>query len=432
VSAVCRRCRLHRRDRAGEAAMSTVSLRGLGKTYPDGHVAVRGIDLEIAHGEFFVLVGPSGCGKTSVLRMMAGLEAITTGDVLVNGVSVNGVLPGDRNLAMLFQSSALYPHLTVRDNLLFPLRMARVGKRKAAAKAMETARLLGLEHHLDKKPSALSGGERQRVALGRAMVRRTDLMLMDEPMSNLDAKLRTDLRAELHAMQRRLDVTTVYVTHDQVEAMSLGDRVAVMRAGRIAQCASPIEIFRRPADTFVAQFMGSPPMNLLGATVVRDGSGSGLQIGRYRVPLDEAARRWPGIDGLIDREVIVGIRPEAFHRDPLGVFELSVRFHEHMGAVQWVHALIDAPVIRAVEPVGDGPRDALSSTDRPGIDGSDQGSTIVAAIDGHDDVNRWAPLRLSVDVGQVHLFDVETGAAIEVTVPGTDTSCGVRMPSRIS
>ncbi len=412
--------------------MSTVSLRGLGKIYPDGHVAVRGIDLEIADGEFFVLVGPSGCGKTSVLRMIAGLEEITAGDVLVNGVSVKGVQPGDRNLAMLFQSSALYPHLTVRDDLLFPLRMARVGKRKARAQMVETARLLGLEHHLDKKPTALSGGERQRVAIGRAMVRRTDLMLMDEPMSNLDAKLRTDLRAELHAMQRRLDVTTVYVTHDQVEAMALGDRVAVMRAGRIAQCASPIEIFQRPADTFVAQFMGSPPMNLLGATVVRDGSGPGLQIGRYRVPLDGAARRWPRIDGLIDREVIVGIRPDAFHRDPFGVFELSVRFHEHLGAVQWVHALIDAPVIRVIEPVDDGCRDALLSTDQPGIDGSDQGSTIVAAIDGHDEVNRWAPLRLSVDVGQVHLFDVETGAAIEVTVPGADTWRGVPIPSRIS
>ena len=393
--------------------MSTVSLRGLGKTYPDGHVAVREIDLEIADGEFFVLVGPSGCGKTSVLRMIAGLEEITTGNVLVNGVSVNGVLPRNRNLAMLFQSSALYPHLTVRENLLFPLQMAHVGKRKAAAKVVETARLLGLERHLDRMPSALSGGERQRVAMGRAMVRRPDLMMMDEPMSNLDAKLRADLRAELHAMQRRLGVTTVYVTHDQVEAMSLGDRVAVMRDGRIVQCAAPIEIFRRPADTYVAQFMGSPPMNLLGATVVRDGSGSWLQIGPYRVPLGEHARRWPGIDRLVGHDVIVGIRPEAFRRDQLGEFELSVRFHEHVGPVQWVHALIDAPVIRAVDIAGGERHDAGLSAVGPGVDGPGDAATIVATVDGHAGVNRWAPLRLSVDVGQLHLFDPDTGAAIE-------------------
>jgi len=412
--------------------MSTVSLRGLGKTYPDGHVAVRGIDLEIADGEFFVLVGASGCGKTSVLRMIAGLEEITTGNVLVNGVSVKGVLPRDRNLAMLFQSSALYPHLTVRENLLFPLRMAHVRKRKAAAKVVATARLLGLERHLDKKPSTLSGGERQRVAMGRAMVRRPDLMLMDEPMSNLDAKLRNDLRAELHTMQRRLDVTTVYVTHDQVEAMSLGDRVAVMRAGRIVQCASPIEIFQRPADTYVAQFMGSPPMNLLGATVVRDGSGAGLQIGRYRVSLDEHAWRWPDLDRLMGHEVIVGIRPEAFHRDPLGEFELSVQFHEQVGAIQWVHALIDAPVIRAVGTAGDEYHDAGLPADGQDIDGSGHAATIVATVDGHDIVNRWAPLRLSVDVGQIHLFDSETGAAIEVTAADSDAQHGIREPSRIS
>jgi multiple sugar transport system ATP-binding protein len=416
--------------------MSTVSLRGLGKTYPDGHVAVRGIDLEIDNGEFFVLVGPSGCGKTSVLRMVAGLEEITTGDVLVDGTSVNGVLPRARNLAMLFQNSALYPHLTVRENLLFPLQLAHVGKRKAAAKVVETAQLLGLERHLDRMPGALSGGERQRVAMGRAMVRRPDLMLMDEPMSNLDAKLRTDLRAEVHAMQRQLGVTTVYVTHDQVEAMSLGDRVAVMRAGRIVQCAPPIEIFRRPADTYVAQFMGSPPMNLLRATVLRDGSGTHLQIGRYRVPFDVVAWRWPGFDRLAGRDVIVGIRPEAFRRDPQGEFELSVRFHEHVGAVQWVHALIDAPVIRAVEIGGDlghdAGHDAAAPGDGSGADAPANAATIVAVVDGHDDVNRWAPLRLSVDVGQVHLFDPDTGAAIESRAVDADPGRGTRERSRSS
>jgi multiple sugar transport system ATP-binding protein len=388
--------------------MASVQLRGLEKTYPDGCVAVRGVDLEITDGEFFVLVGPSGCGKTSVLRMVAGLEEITSGDVLVDGVSVKTVLTRNRNLAMLFQSSALYPHLTVRENLAFPLQMAHVRKRKVSAKVLETARLLGLEDRLDARPGVLSGGERQRVAMGRAMIRRPDLMLMDEPMSNLDAKLRTALRAELREMQRHLAVTTIYVTHDQVEAMSLGDRIAVMRDGRIVQCAAPVEIYRRPVDMYVAQFMGSPPINLLGARVIRDSTGLGLQIGPHRISIDDVVGRWRGIDGWVDRELIVGIRAEAFRHDPAGEFELSVRFHEQVGAVQWVHASIDAPVISATDMTGDDGRTEDDLVD----DDVTEDSTIIAALEGRGDVNRWAPLRISVDHSQIYLFD-RTGLAIE-------------------
>ena len=388
--------------------MSTVQLRELGKTYPDGHVAVRGVDLEIADGEFFVLVGPSGCGKTSVLRMIAGLEEITTGDVVVDGVSVKTVPTRTRNLAMLFQSSTLYPHLTVRQNLAFPLEMAHVGRRKISARVAETARLLGIEALLDVKPSTLSGGQRQRVAMGRALIRRPGLMMMDEPMSNLDAKLRTALRAELSEMQRRLEVTTVYVTHDQVEAMSLGDRVAVMRAGRVVQCAAPAEVYRSPVDSFVAQFMGSPPMNLLGASVVRDSFGLGLQIGRHRISIDDVAGRWPGIDGLVGSDVIVGIRPEGFRSDPDGEFELSVEYHEQVGAVRWVHALIDAPVIREIEA-----STGLVGIDEPGDDQSPNEAAIVVALEGRGDVNRWAALRVAVDHDQLHLFDHDTRLAIE-------------------
>ena len=402
--------------------MSTVQLRELGKTYPDGHVAVQGVDLTIADGEFFVLVGPSGCGKTSVLRMIAGLEEITTGDVLVDGASVKSVLTRTRNLAMLFQSSTLYPHMTVRQNLGFPLEMAHVGRRKVSRKVLETARLLDLERHLDSMPGTLSGGERQRVAMGRAMIRHPDLMLMDEPMSNLDAKLRTALRAELRTMQRSLAATTIYVTHDQVEAMSLGDRVAVMRAGRVVQCAAPAEIYRCPVDSYVAQFMGSPPMNLLGASVVRDSSGLGLQIGHHRISIDDVAGRWPGIDSLLGNDVIVGIRPEAFRSDPHGEFELSVEYHEQVGAVRWVHALIDAPVIREIEATT-----GLVGIDELGEDESPNEAAIVVALEGRGELDRWAPLRIAVDHDELHLFDHETRLAIETASDEEDARPGAQV-----
>jgi multiple sugar transport system ATP-binding protein len=414
--------------------MATVQLRGLGKTYPDGHVAVRGVDLDIADGEFFVLVGPSGCGKTSVLRMIAGLEEITTGRVLVDGVSIAGMLTRRRNLAMLFQSSALYPNMTVRENLAFPLQMAHLDRRTVAARVAEAAHLLGLDDRLDSRPGALSGGERQRVAMGRAFVRRPDLMLMDEPMSNLDAKLRTALRSELLGLQRRLGVTTVYVTHDQVEAMSLGDRVAVMRAGRIVQCATPLEIYERPVDMYVGQFIGSPPMNLLRATLVSDATGPVLQIGSSRVSIGAVASRWPGLEAVVGSDVVVGIRPDAFRRDAAGEFELSVRFHEQVGSLQWVHALVDAPVLDAVDAVErlavPERRREPFTPDQP-IEVSDDDATIVVALEERVATNRWAPLRLSVQCDRIHLFDAATGLAFDRSATDPAPGQPVRECSRV-
>jgi multiple sugar transport system ATP-binding protein len=318
----------------------------------------------------------------------------------------------------------------VRQNLAFPLEMAHVGRRKVAERVAETARLLGIEAVLDAMPSTLSGGQRQRAAMGRALIRRPGLMLMDEPMSNLDAKMRTALRAELSAMQRRLQVTTVYVTHDQVEAMSLGDRVAVMRAGRVVQCSAPTEIYRSPVDSYVAQFMGSPPMNLLAATLVHDSLGLGLLIGRHRISIDDVAERWPGIDGLVGSDVIVGIRPEAFRSDPHGELELSVEYHEQVGAVRWVHALIDAPVIREIEATT-----GLVGIDELGEDESPSEAAVVVALEGRGDVNRWAPLRVAVDHDQLHLFDHDTRLAIETVlddagVSGEVRRLGQRSPAR--
>ncbi len=374
--------------------MSTVQLRGVRKVYPDGYVAVTDIDLDVVDGEFFVLVGPSGCGKSSVLRMIAGLEPVTGGDVLIDGVRVNDTPTNARNLSMVFQSSTLYPNLTVAENLGFPLELAGVGKATKLDKVSEVADLLGLTKRLDELPQRLSGGERQRVAMGRAIVRRPRLLLMDEPMSNLDAKLRTELRADLLTLQRGLGITTIFVTHDQVEAMALGDDLAVMWQGRVVQSGRPIEIHRAPTDTFVAQFIGIPPMNLLVGQVAADDAGLALCVGSHRIPIGDVSARWPDLVNRIGGEVVVGIRPEAFRRDPNGEFVLSVRFHEQLGSRQWVHAYIDASVIDVTH--------AQSLAE----------STVIASLDGRGEVSLWKPLRLAVDHSQIHLFDRDTGVAL--------------------
>ena len=377
--------------------MSKVQLRAVRKVYPDGFEAVDDLDIEIDDGELFVLVGPSGCGKSSVLRMIAGLETITGGEVLVDGVRVNDVPTNARNLSMVFQNSTLYPHLTVAENLGFPLRMAGVGKAALAAQVAEVADLLGLAACLDSRSFELSGGERQRVALGRAIVRRSELLLMDEPMSNLDAKLRTELRSELSVLLRRLGVTTVYVTHDQVEAMALGDRIAVMRHGRIVQSGRPVDVYRHPVDTFVAQFIGTPPMNLLVSRVVDDEAGVGLCFGSHRLSIGDIWDIWPDLGDLVGREIIVGIRPEAFRRDPHGELVLSLRYHEQVGATQWVHAVIDAEMV-----------DTRDAGDTVGADEP----TVVAALEGRREISLWKPLRLAVDHTQIYLFDSATGVAL--------------------
>src|SRR3954447_18274753 len=291
--------------------MAAVSFEGVTKTYPDGTTAVNGLDLEITDGEFMVLVGPSGCGKTTALRMVAGLEDISRGVLKIGERIVNHVPSRDRDIAMVFQSYALYPHLSVYDNIAFGLRIKKLPKDEIDKRVQNAARILDLEPYLQRKPPQLSGGQRQRVAMGRAIVREPSVFLMDEPLSNLDAKLRVQMRAEISTIQRQFGVTTLYVTHDQVEAMTIGDRVAVMRKSRLQQVADPQTIYDHPANLFVASFVGSPSMNLFQATVERCADGFELTLGERRIRLDEQeAARHPGLAGAPGGTVVAGVRPE--------------------------------------------------------------------------------------------------------------------------
>jgi multiple sugar transport system ATP-binding protein len=281
------------------------------KVYPDGTEAVHGLDLEISDGELVVLVGPSGCGKTTVLRMVAGLEDVTDGRIEIGGRVVNDLDPRERDIAMVFQNYALYPHMTVADNIGFSLRVAKIPKEERDARVRAAARTLGLENDLHRRPRHLSGGQRQRVAMGRAMVRQPQAFLMDEPLSNLDASLRFQMRAEITNLQAQLGVTTIYVTHDQVEAMTIGRRVAVIRRGRLLQFDDPQLIYDHPVDLFVAHFIGSPPMNLVESRLERGDAGYTVRIGSSRVALDEVElRSVRGIDDYAGKQVVVGIRPD--------------------------------------------------------------------------------------------------------------------------
>ena len=292
--------------------MAAVTFNDVSKVYPDGTRAVSRMSLGSEDGEFIVLVGPSGCGKTTALRMVAGLEEITEGEIRIGDRVVNHVPARDRDIAMVFQSYALYPHLSVRENMAFGLRLRKLDKGEVKRRVENAARILGLDQLLDKKPRALSGGQRQRVAMGRAIVREPQAFLMDEPLSNLDAKLRVQVRAEISALQRNLGTTTVYVTHDQVEAMTMGDRVAVMRKGELQQVAGPEELYERPRNVFVAGFIGSPAMNLLDARLERRDGGHEAVLGEERIALDpELLSDRPALRSFEGREVILGIRPEA-------------------------------------------------------------------------------------------------------------------------
>jgi multiple sugar transport system ATP-binding protein len=290
--------------------MARVTLEGIRKIYEEKgreHVVVHGIDLVIPDGEFLVLVGPSGCGKSTTLRMIAGLETISAGTLRIGDRVVNEVAARDRDIAMVFQNYALYPHMTVRENLAFALKLRKMSGDEIRRRVEEAAELLGLTPLLDRRPRQLSGGQRQRVALGRAIVRQPQVFLFDEPLSNLDAKLRVQMRREISALRRRLGTTTIYVTHDQVEAMTLGDRIVVMQEGRVQQVDTPLELYRRPANTFVATFVGSPPMNLVAGTVTSDGTSFGAKEGRFTLPLpaQRPASLTPG------QALILGIRPES-------------------------------------------------------------------------------------------------------------------------
>ena len=331
--------------------MAGVTFEGVGKVYADGTRAVSGMDLEIADGEFMVLVGPSGCGKTTALRMVAGLEEISEGVIKIGDRVVNHVAARDRDIAMVFQSYALYPHLTVYDNIAFGLRLRKTPKEEIDKRVREAARVLGLEEFLDRKPRALSGGQRQRVAMGRAIVREPQAYLMDEPLSNLDAKLRVHMRAEIASLQDQLGVTTIYVTHDQVEAMTMGDRVAVMRKGELQQVAPPQELYERPVNLFVGGFIGSPAMNLVEATIERRNGSFVAEVGSQTLTLgEEVVKARPALESYAGRKVVLGIRPESLEDASLapdipddqhikGVLVLR----EPLGSEIVAHFEVDAP-----------------------------------------------------------------------------------------
>jgi ABC-type sugar transport system ATPase subunit len=342
--------------------VASIRLEGLHKTYPNGHVAVAGVDLEVGHGEFLVLVGPSGCGKSTVLRLVAGLESPTRGRVVIAGADVTEQTPRERDVAMVFQSYALYPHMQVRENLAFGLRMRSVPRPEIRRRVEETAARLGLEDVLDRRPAELSGGQRQRVALGRALVRQPQAFLLDEPLSNLDAKLRVETRAELARLHRRLAATILYVTHDQEEAMTLGDRIAVMRGGRLEQIGAPLEVYRRPATVFVADFIGSPAMNWFEGHLRRD-------AGRTRVHCESFSVEPPaGVEVNEGAHVRVGVRPHDLEIEEPGPAGLPavVEVVQTLGSARIVHAAIgDGEAAQRVT--------ALDTSERPFRVGQDIG-----------------------------------------------------------
>src|SRR4051812_25181238 len=385
--------------------MAEITLRGVTKRYPDGTEAVKAIDLDIRDGEFMILVGPSGCGKSTALRMIAGLEEISEGDLIIGGERVNDLAPRDRDIAMVFQNYALYPHMTVRDNMGFALKLGKVDQNEINQKVEEAARILDLEAHLDRKPANLSGGQRQRVAMGRAIVRDPRAFLMDEPLSNLDAKLRVQMRTEVARIQQRVGTTTVYVTHDQTEAMTLGDRVAVMRAGIIQQVASPKTLYEDPANLFVAGFIGSPAMNFLPSTVEND---------TIKLPFGEAPL--PGeLRGKLSsgKEVIAGMRPEHFEdagvAEERGIkgmkFTAEVSVVESMGSE--LYAYFDVKGAAHTAELDDLAEDA-GLKELPGQSGGDA-TAVVARL---DPTSRAAPgksIELVLDTSRIQLFDPSGG-----------------------
>jgi multiple sugar transport system ATP-binding protein len=386
--------------------MADIVLEGVSKKFPDGTVAVADVDLRIADGEFVILVGPSGCGKSTTLNMIAGLEDISTGELHIGGQRMNDKTPKDRDIAMVFQSYALYPNMTVRENMSFPLRLAKLDKSTIEQKVAETARILELEPLLDRKPANLSGGQRQRVAMGRAIVRSPKAYLMDEPLSNLDAKLRVQMRTQVSRLQRQLGTTTVYVTHDQTEAMTLGDRVVVMRAGRVQQVGAPQELYDRPQNLFVAGFIGSPAMNFLAAELV-DGKVSCV-LGE--LPLTDRARRSLAAAGA-PAELILGLRPEHFEDASLvsrqqrsggAVFEGRADVVESMGSDKYVYFALESGGASAAE-LEELAADA-GTTDLPA-----GGAQLVTRLSAESPARAGEPVEVWCNAEKLHLFDPETG-----------------------
>ncbi|CKU55953.1 sugar ABC transporter ATP-binding protein [Mycobacterium tuberculosis] len=390
--------------------MAEIVLDHVNKSYPDGHTAVRDLNLTIADGEFLILVGPSGCGKTTTLNMIAGLEDISSGELRIAGERVNEKAPKDRDIAMVFQSYALYPHMTVRQNIAFPLTLAKMRKADIAQKVSETAKILDLTNLLDRKPSQLSGGQRQRVAMGRAIVRHPKAFLMDEPLSNLDAKLRVQMRGEIAQLQRRLGTTTVYVTHDQTEAMTLGDRVVVMYGGIAQQIGPPEELYDRPANLFVAGFIGSPAMNFFPARLTAIG---------LTLPFGEVTLA-PEVQGVIaahpkPENVIVGVRPEhiqdaalidAYQRIRALTFQVKVNLVESLGADKYLYFTTESPAVHSVQ------LDELAEVEGESALHENQ---FVARVPAESKVAIGQSVELAFDTARLAVFDADSGA--NLTIP---------------
>lgn len=390
--------------------MAEIVLDHVNKSYPDGHTAVRDLNLTIADGEFLILVGPSGCGKTTTLNMIAGLEDISSGELRIAGERVNEKAPKDRDIAMVFQSYALYPHMTVRQNIAFPLTLAKMRKADIAQKVSETAKILDLTNLLDRKPSQLSGGQRQRVAMGRAIVRHPKAFLMDEPLSNLDAKLRVQMRGEIAQLQRRLGTTTVYVTHDQTEAMTLGDRVVVMYGGIAQQIGTPEELYERPANLFVAGFIGSPAMNFFPARLTAIG---------LTLPFGEVTLA-PEVQGVTaahpkPENVIVGVRPEhiqdaalidAYQRIRALTFQVKVNLVESLGADKYLYFTTESPAVHSVQ------LDELAEVEGESALHENQ---FVARVPAESKVAIGQSVELAFDTARLAVFDADSGA--NLTIP---------------
>jgi multiple sugar transport system ATP-binding protein len=403
--------------------LAGVTFEDVAKIYPDGTRAVNDMDLEVQDGEFMVLVGPSGCGKTTALRMVAGLEDISEGVLRIGERVVNHVPPRDRDIAMVFQSYALYPHLSVYENIAFGLRLKKEKKAEIDKRVQEAARILGLEPFLKRKPRALSGGQRQRVAMGRAIVRQPQAFLMDEPLSNLDAKLRVQMRAEIGKLQNDLGTTTIYVTHDQVEAMTMGDRVAVMRKGELQQVATPQELYDHPVNLFVGGFIGSPAMNMVEATVARANGGVVVEAGDQSITLGEQITTTrPALREYEGRKVVLGIRPEDLEDAALATdvpadrrLRGQVELREALGSEIMVHFTVDAPpaltddVRELAQDIGD--ERAIQEASEAEV----KSTTMVGRFGARSKVREGESAEVCVDTRQLHFFDPETGLGIYET-----------------
>jgi multiple sugar transport system ATP-binding protein len=393
--------------------MANIALEHITKRYDDGFEAVKDMNLEIRDGEFMILVGPSGCGKSTALRMVAGLEDITDGELKIGDQIVNDRAPKDRDIAMVFQNYALYPHMTVRQNMGFALKLAKVPQAEIDQKVSEAAKVLDLEQHLDRKPANLSGGQRQRVAMGRAIVRNPKVFLMDEPLSNLDAKLRVQMRTEISRLQQQLGTTTIYVTHDQTEAMTLGDRIAVMRAGVLQQVGSPADLYGHPNNLFVAGFIGSPSMNFLPGEL--NGDSVELPIGTLRIP-DELRRRFDSGSGAGHRSVIAGLRPEHFEdarvvaerdRSHGHAFSAKIDVLESMGSEFYAYFVVESERVSASE-LEELAQDA-GAADLPS---SHAGSQVVARLDAASQARQGEESELWFNTAHLQLFDPQTGQSL--------------------